>query len=85
MNSKPRVVVFSTSSCSHCRAVKEHLRKNRIDFREIDIGRDEQAAREMTRVSGQQGVPVVLINGRSVIGFRREEIDRLLGLRSRPE
>jgi len=34
----------------------------------------------MVRISGQQGVPVITINGRPVVGFDRAKIDRLLGL-----
>jgi len=34
----------------------------------------------MVRVSGQQGVPVITINGRPIVGFDKSKIDRLLGL-----
>jgi glutaredoxin len=34
----------------------------------------------MIRKSGQQGVPVVEIDGEIVVGFDRERIDALLGL-----
>ncbi len=81
MTTPPRVVVFTTSSCSWCRAVKDHLKKNGVRYREIDVGRDQAAARDLVRMTGQQGVPVVLIGGRPIVGFKRDEIDRLLGLR----
>lgn len=80
-SSTPKVIVFTTTTCSYCRAVKDHLRKHKVTFREIDIGRDERAAKEMVRITGQQGVPVILINNRPVVGFNRPEIDRLLGIR----
>ncbi|HEC63135.1 MAG TPA: NrdH-redoxin, partial [Candidatus Acetothermia bacterium] len=41
---------------------------------------DMEAALEMIRKSGQQGVPVVEIDGEVVVGFDRERIDALLGL-----
>jgi hypothetical protein len=34
----------------------------------------------MVRRSGQQGVPVIQIGNRVVVGFNRAEIDRLLEL-----
>jgi glutaredoxin len=34
----------------------------------------------MVQKSGQKGVPVVDINGSIVVGFNRDEIDKLLGL-----
>jgi hypothetical protein len=36
---------------------------------------------EMVRRTGQQGVPVLDIGGRLIIGFNRPEIDRLLHLK----
>ena len=77
---RPRVVVFSTPTCSHCRHAKQYLKSRGIHFTDVDISRDERAARDMMRISGQQGVPVIQINGRPVIGFDRAQIDRLLGL-----
>ncbi len=81
----PSVVVFTAPSCSWCRAVKEHLRRNQVSFREVDVSRDERAARDVQRMTGSMGVPVTLIGGRPVVGFKREEINRLLGLRERAE
>jgi len=42
------------------------------------VGRDPTAAAEMVRLSGQQGVPVTVINGQSVVGFDRARLDQLL-------
>jgi glutaredoxin 3 len=35
---------------------------------------------EMVKKSGQTGVPVVDIDGKIVIGFDKERIDKILGL-----
>ncbi len=81
MNRQPTVVVFTTPTCSWCRVVKQHLKKNNIRFKEIDITKDERAARDMVRRTGQQGVPVTLIRNRPVVGFKKEEINRLLDIK----
>jgi serine protease Do len=49
-----------------------------VPFTEHDVSREPQAAAEMVRLSGQQGVPVTSINGQVVVGFNRPAIDRLL-------
>ncbi|MCP5104714.1 MAG: NrdH-redoxin, partial [bacterium] len=49
---QPKVVVFTTPTCSWCRVVKQHLKKNNIRFKEIDVGKDERAARDMVRRTG---------------------------------
>jgi glutaredoxin-like YruB-family protein len=82
MNQKrqPKVIVFSTPTCPHCRHAKQYLRQKNIQFRDVDVSRDMQAARDMVRRSGQQGVPVIDIDGKIVVGFNRAKIDQLLGI-----
>lgn len=81
MKPQPRVIVFTTPTCSWCRVVKQHLKKHQIRFKEVDVSRDERAARDMVRRSGQQGVPVTLINNRPVVGFKKDVINRLLDIK----
>lgn len=78
---QPRVIVFSTPTCVYCNAVKQYFRQKGIKFRDVDVSRDPVAARDMVRRSGQQGVPVIDIGGRIVVGFDRPKIDQLLGLK----
>ncbi len=75
-----RVIIFTTPSCPHCNHAKRYLRERGIRFRDVDVSRDPAAARDMIRRSGQQGVPVIDIGGKIVIGFNKAEVDRLLGL-----
>ncbi|MBN1327406.1 MAG: glutaredoxin family protein [Candidatus Cloacimonetes bacterium] len=75
------VIVFSTPTCGWCRKLKEYLKQNKITFKEIDVSKDTNAARDMFKKSGQQGVPQMWINNKPVVGFNRTEIDRLLGIK----
>ncbi|MGQ1889058.1 glutaredoxin domain-containing protein [Thermophagus sp. OGC60D27] len=75
-----QVIVYTTPTCSWCRTLKEYLRNHQIQFREIDVSKDEKAAQEMVRRSGQQGVPQSLIDGQVVVGFDRNRINTLLGI-----
>ncbi len=75
------VTVYSTPSCSWCTTLKSYLRKNSIQFTDIDVSRDQNAAMEMVRRSGQQGVPQSVINGEVIVGFNKSRIDQLLGTR----
>ena len=77
---QPRVIVFTSPTCTYCRALKQYLRQNKIRFKDVDVSRDQRAARDMVRRSGQRGVPVVDIGGKIVVGFNRPEIDELLGI-----
>lgn len=81
MNQQPKVIVFTTPTCSWCRTVKQHLNKYKIRFKEIDVTKDERAARDMVRRTGQQGVPVTLINNRPIVGFDKAKINHLLNIK----
>jgi len=72
------VTVYSTPACSWCTTLKTHLRKNRIHYTDIDISRDQNAAEELVRRSGQQGVPQTDIDGEIVVGFDKKKINELL-------
>lgn len=77
----PRVIIFTTPSCSFCRTAKQYLRQQGVKFKDVDVSRDPSAARDMVKRSGQQGVPVLDIGGKIVVGFDRPKIDHFLGLR----
>ena len=77
---QPRVIIFSTPTCSFCNMAKKYFRAKGIRFRDVDVSRDMAAARDMVRRSGQQGVPVIDIGGKIVVGFDRVKVDRYLNL-----
>ena len=76
------VVVYTTPTCGFCHQVKAYLNQRGVPFAEYDVSRDRQAAAEMVRLSGQRGVPVVLIDGQVVVGFNQALIDQLLARRA---
>jgi glutaredoxin 3 len=76
---QPRVVVFSTPTCSYCTMAKKYFRQKGVRFKDVDVSRDAAAAKDMQRRSGQTGVPVIDIGGKVIIGFDRVKIDRYLG------
>jgi glutaredoxin-like YruB-family protein len=78
---QPKVVVFSTPTCSYCNMAKAYFREKGIKFTDIDVSRDQAAARDMVRRSGQMGVPVIDIGGKIVLGFNRPQVNALLGIK----
>jgi glutaredoxin 3 len=82
---QPKVIIFTTSTCSFCNAAKRYFLEKRIRFSEVDVSRDEGAARDIVRRTGQMGVPVILINNRPIVGFDKPKINQLLGIKLHPE
>ena len=81
-NDKPqkRVTVYTTPTCSWCTTIKTHLKKHGVRYIELDVSRDQNAAAEMQRKSGQMGVPQTDIGGEMIVGFDKAKINRLLGI-----
>ncbi|MEM3400225.1 MAG: glutaredoxin domain-containing protein [Candidatus Micrarchaeia archaeon] len=81
MDSKnPRVVVYSTPTCPYCIMVKKYLAALDVPFEDVDVSKDDNKAQEMIEKSGQIGVPVIDINGKIIVGFNKDAIDRALGI-----
>jgi glutaredoxin-like YruB-family protein len=72
------VTVYTTPTCSWCTTLKNYLNTNGIRYTEVDVSRNEEAAQEMVRRSGQQGVPQTMIGGEMIVGFDKSRINRLL-------
>ena len=79
--STPKVLIFTTPTCSYCTLAKRYFKENKIRFREIDVSKNESAARDIQRKTGQTGVPVIMINNRPIVGFDKMKINKMLGLK----
>ena len=77
----PKVLIFTTPTCSYCTIAKRYFKEIKIRFREIDVSKNETAARDMQKRTGQTGVPVILINNRPVVGFDKAKINKMLSLK----
>lgn len=72
------VKIYSTPTCPYCLRAKAYLSEKGISYEGIDVSTDKQGLEEMTRLSGQMGVPVVVVDAEVVIGFDKPKLDELL-------
>jgi glutaredoxin 3 len=72
------VKIYTTPTCHYCHMAKEYFGEHGVEFQEFDVSQDVEARQEMVEVSGQMGVPVIMINGEMVIGFDQGKIEQLL-------
>ncbi len=83
MAKKPKVRVCSSKTCPYCTMEKDFLKQNKIEFEDVDVSDDQKAANEMVKKSGQMGVPVTEIDGKTIIvGFDKEKLKKILGIKS---
>ena len=72
------VTVYSTPSCPYCIRLKDYLNQKGIVFSAIDVSTDKAGLDSMVSISGQMGVPVIDIDGKIVVGFEKDKIEKLL-------
>lgn len=72
------VTVYTTPTCPWCRRAKAWLSQQGVRYVEKDVARDQNAAQEMVRRSGQMGVPVITVDGNVIVGFDQPKLERLL-------
>ena len=59
-----------------------------MPYTEHDVSQDRNAANEMVNLTGQMGVPVIVVDGQAIIGFDRPRLQQLIsagGTRKRPK
>lgn len=66
---QPKVELYVTSWCKYCKLAKSYLIAHNIPFNEYDIEKDSQAAQRRKALDSRPGVPLAVINGRTIIGF----------------
>lgn len=74
-----KVTVYSTPYCQYCRMAKAFLDKHGVPYESIDVGEDQAAAQKMIELSGQRGVPVIVIDDEVIVGFDSQRLNELFG------
>ena len=64
-----RVQMYSMEWCPYCAKAKALLGAKGIEYDEVDVTDDQEAALEMVERTGQQGVPQFFIDGRWAGGY----------------
>ncbi|RME78435.1 NrdH-redoxin [Candidatus Woesearchaeota archaeon] len=72
------VEIYSTPSCPYCKAAKEYFKSEGIEYVDYDVSKDHKKAEEMLELSGQTGVPVIVIGDYVIVGFDKEAITKAL-------
>ncbi len=75
-----RVDIYTSPTCGYCHQAKRFLNERGIQYFEYDVSRDQDAAERIVNLTGQMGVPVLVIDGQVVLGFDRNRIESLLAV-----
>ena len=58
---------------------KAFLDKHGVPYESIDVGENTDAAKQMIDLSGQRGVPVILVDDEVIIGFDSQKLNEFFG------
>ena len=73
-----KITTYTLSWCPHCKALKEYLNNKKIEYENIDVEENEDAAEDIIEKTGQSGFPIVVIEDDIIIGFDPKKIEELL-------
>ncbi len=73
MAKPPRITLYSSSGCSHCRQIKQWLQQHQIKFMEFDVQRNQRAFKDFQRLGGR-GVPLLVVGERQIQGFNPKQL-----------
>jgi glutaredoxin-like YruB-family protein len=72
------VVIYSRPTCPFCNAAKEFLTKKGVVFKDVDVEKDKVQRDRIFRKIGEALVPIIEINGKTMIDFDKEELKKEL-------
>jgi glutaredoxin-like YruB-family protein len=72
------VTLYTSPTCGFCHQAKAYLNQKGVRCVEKDISVDASAREDMVKLTGQMGVPVIVVDGQPIIGFNRPALDQLL-------
>ena len=72
------IKVFSTTKCPECRVVKTYLLALGVDFEEVLVDQQPEMADYIEQKTGQRRVPLIENGKGHVVGFKPEEIKKLV-------
>jgi glutaredoxin len=79
MSSEKTVEIFSTENCHFCHMAKDWFNDNGVQYVDHNVGVNVEERKRAMEISGQMGVPVILIGDDVVIGFNEAKLRELLG------
>ncbi len=76
----PQVTIYTGDGCHWCVKAKQYLAQRGVPYLERNVEADAAAAADAIRLSGRQGVPVIVVGEQVIAGFQRQALDAALHL-----
>lgn len=73
-----KVKIFVAAECPQCDETEKYLKSRSVDFEEIDLTSNKQAAADLAAKTGYSVLPQIQIDGQFIVGFDRQKLDEML-------
>ena len=79
------ITIYSTPNCVHCHHAKDFLTDHNTAFTDVDVSTDIDLKRKVVEMTGQMGVPVIVIEEEGqepdiMVGFSQSLLASKLGI-----
>jgi len=79
------IMIYTLSTCGHCKATKRFLDECKIkfEFEDVDLLKGEERAamlEEVKRWNPNCSFPTIIIGDKVIVGYKEDEIKEALGL-----
>ncbi|MBW1767912.1 MAG: glutaredoxin family protein [Deltaproteobacteria bacterium] len=79
------VMLYSLSTCSHCKATKKYLDQCKVQYEFTDVDLLDKTERkeileEIKKMNPWCSFPTIIIGDKVIVGFKENEIKEALGL-----
>tara|TARA_Y100000590_G_scaffold294325_1_gene331672 strand:+ start:1457 stop:1723 length:267 start_codon:yes stop_codon:yes gene_type:complete len=76
MNKSYEILVYTSDNCSFCNLAKDLLKNKKLNFKEINISKDNNLKKKMMEdTNGLMTVPQIFINSKHIGGY--DELNNL--------
>jgi glutaredoxin-like YruB-family protein len=75
------VEIYSTPTCHFCHMAKDWFTEKGVKFVDYDVSKDIEKRRHIMEVTGQMGVPVIIVGSDVIIGFNQSKLEEILNIK----
>lgn len=76
-----KVILYSKAGDPYSEMLKNLLKYYNIPHETVEVSRSPERLRELKEISGQYNTPVLDVDSKIFVGFDREKIKEVLGIR----
>ncbi len=80
MTTFPTITIYSTPTCHFCHKAKDFFTEHGVPFTDYDVVALPEKREEMLDLTGQLGVPVIVIGDEVLVGYDPARLSEKLGL-----